>query len=87
MPGRTLTTCSTSASVVAAPRLKRIEFWVRCGGKPIALRTCDGSSVPDEHADPVETATPARSSAIRSDSASTRSKLMFVVLGAADVRR
>ena len=45
------------------------------------MSTCDGSSVPDEHADPVETATPARSSAIRSDSASTRSKLMLVVFG------
>ena len=61
----------SSASVVAAPRLKRIEFCVRCGGKPIAFSTCDGSSVPDEQADPVDTAMPSRSSAISSDSAST----------------
>ena len=58
-----------------APRLKRIEFCVRCAGNPIAFSTCDGSSVPDEQAEPVETATPSRSSAISSDSASTRSKL------------
>ena len=70
-----------SASVLAAPRLKRIEFCVRCAGNPIAFSTCDGSSVPDEQAEPVETATPSRSSAISSDSASTRSKLMFVVFG------
>ena len=37
--------------------------------------------MPDEHADPVETATPSRSSAISSDSASTASKLMLVVFG------
>ena len=40
-------TRSTSASMLAAPKLNRIEFWVRCGGKPMAFRTCDGSSVPD----------------------------------------
>ena len=37
--------------MLPAPRLKRIEFCVRCGGNPIALSTCDGSSVPDEQAD------------------------------------
>ncbi len=47
----------------------------------MARSTCDGSSVPDEQADPVETATPSRSSAMSSDSASTASKLMFVVFG------
>ena len=41
--------------------------------------------MPDEHADPVETATPSRSSAISSDSASMPSKLMFVVFGHAAV--
>src|SRR4030095_11978372 len=49
---------STSASVFAAPRLDRMEFCVRCGGNPMALSTCDGSSVPDENADPVETRPP-----------------------------
>ena len=80
-PAAPRSTRSTSASVLAAPRLNRIEFCVRCGGKPIALSTCDGSSVPDEQAEPVDTAMPSRSSAISSDSASTRSKLMFVVFG------
>ena len=81
MPGSTPITRSTSASVLAAPRLKRIEFCVRCAGKPIAFSTCEGSSVPDEQAEPVDTAMPARSSAMSSDSASTRSKLMLVVFG------
>ena len=70
-----------SASVFAAPRLKRIDPSVRAWGRPIAFRTCDGSSVPDEHADPDDTAMPARSSPISSDSASTRSMLMLVVFG------
>ena len=81
MPGSTAMTRSTSASVLAAPRLKRIEFCARWALKPIAFSTCDGSSVPDEQAEPVDTATPSRSSAINSDSASTRSKLMLVVFG------
>src|SRR5687768_14379359 len=80
-PGKTPATRSTSASVFAAPRLNRIEFCVRCTGRPIALSTCDGSSVPDEQAEPVDTAIPARSSAINSDSASTRSKLILLVFG------
>ena len=50
-------------------------------GKPIARSTWDGSSVPDEQADPVDTAIPSRSRAINSDSASIPSKLMFVVFG------
>ena len=58
-----------------------MEFCARWLDRPIAFSTCDGSSVPDEHADPVDTATPSRSSAISSDSASMRSKLMLVVLG------
>ena len=44
-----------------------MEFCVLCAGNPMARRTCEGSSVPDEHADPVETAMPSRSSAISSD--------------------
>ena len=65
----------------AAPRLKRIDPSVRAWGRPIAFSTCDGSSVPDEHADPDDTAMPARSRPISSDSASTRSMLMLVVFG------
>ena len=56
--GSTSTTRSTSSSVENSPRLKRSEFCVRCAGRPIARSTCDGSSVPDEQADPVDTAMP-----------------------------
>ena len=51
-------TRSICSSVLDAPRLKRIEFCARWLDRFIAFRTCDGSSVPEEHADPVETATP-----------------------------
>ena len=78
--GSTSTTRSTSSCVENIPRLKRSEFWVRCVGSPMARSTCDGSRVPDEQADPVDTAIPSRSSAISRLSASTRSKLMLVVL-------
>ena len=63
------------------PTLRRNAFCVSCSGSPIALSTCDGSSVPDEQADPVDTAKPSRSSAISSDSASMPSNPMLVVLG------
>ena len=58
-----------------------MELCARRGVSPIARSTCDGSSVPDEQAEPVETATPSRSSAISSASASTPGKLTFVVFG------
>src|SRR5688572_25178321 len=50
--GRTAITRSMSASVLFSPRLNRIELNVRAWGRPMAFNTCDGSSVPDEHADP-----------------------------------
>ena len=40
---------------------------MRACDTPIARSTCDGSSEPEEQADPVDTAIPSRSSAIRSD--------------------
>src|SRR4030095_14378760 len=55
---------STCSCVLPAPSEKRIEFCVRCDGRFIARSTCDGSSVPDEHADPVETAKTPRSRAM-----------------------
>ena len=57
-----------------------MAFCVSWRSSPIAFSTCEGSSVPDEHADPVDTATPSRSSAIRSDSASMPSNPTFDVL-------
>ncbi len=71
-----------SASVFAAAEAEanRVRACGACG-KPIAFSTCEGSSVPDEQADPDDTAMPSRSSAMSSDSDSTRSKLMLVVFG------
>ncbi len=86
-PGATATTRATSSAVVANPRLKRIAFCVSCGSRPIALSTCDGSRVPDEQADPVETAMPSRSKAMTSDSASMPSKPMLLVLATRASRR
>lgn len=51
------------------------------GASPMASRTWDGSTEPDEQAAPVETAKPRRSSAMTRDSAETPSKRMLVVLG------
>ena len=66
----------------AQPEAESHRVLRACDGQaPSRCSTCDGSSVPDEHADPVDTAMPSRSSAMSSDSASTRSKLMFVVFG------
>ena len=58
-----------------------MAFCARPFGRCMALSTCDGSSVPDEHAEPVETAKPSRSSAMSSDSASTPVNPMLLVLG------
>ncbi len=52
-----------SSSVFPHPRLKRRALWHTGPGMPIARRTWDGSSEPDEQADPDETATPFLSSA------------------------
>ena len=49
--------------------------------RPMARRTCDGSSAPDWHAEPALTARPWRSSAIMRSSATTPSKKRLVVLG------
>ena len=52
-------------------RLKRRLPRARWAATPMAVSTCEGSTDPAEHADPVETAMPFRSSAITSDSPST----------------
>ena len=49
------------------------------GGTPMACRTCDGSSEPLAHADPLDAHTPASLSSRRMASASSDSKPMFVV--------
>ena len=72
---------STSASVDAQPRLKRMAPRASSGRTPIAASTCDGATLPDEQAEPELTAIPARSSAIISVAASTPGTAKQTVLG------
>ena len=58
--GRAEMTASTSASVVVRPRVRRSALRAACSPSPIARTTCDGSGTPAWHAEPVETAMPAR---------------------------
>src|SRR5438874_5823434 len=60
---------STSASVVVQPRLTRTAPRRCVGETPIAARTCDGCTLPEEQAAPEDTATPSRSKAITAVSA------------------
>ena len=48
---------STSFIVVFFPRLNRIAASESSLLKPIALSTCEGSVIPEEHAEPEETST------------------------------
>src|SRR5262249_27594918 len=60
---------STSSSVVENPKLTRIAPRARPESTPMAESTCEAATLPDEQAAPEDTATPARSSAIRAVSA------------------
>src|SRR4029079_4750176 len=51
----------TSPSEVEYPRLTRIAPRESSGGTPIAARTCEGATFPEEQAAPDDTATPSRS--------------------------
>ena len=55
---------STSASVVVAPTLNRIELATTSFGSPIARNVGESSVEPLEQAEPTDQATPAMSSAI-----------------------
>src|ERR1700685_4717547 len=59
---------SMSSPVVGRPTLNRSVDRASSAESPIAVSTCEGSTDPDEHAAPVEHATPCRSSAISSAS-------------------
>src|SRR5271170_3290282 len=62
---------STSLSVDPHPRLNLIAPAASSGATPIAASTCERATLPDEHAEPDDAATPARSSRISSVAAAT----------------
>ena len=70
-----------SLSVVFQPRLTLSAALARPAGTPIASRTCEGPTLPDEQAEPDETAMPWRSSAMTAVSASKPSSAKQLVFG------
>ncbi len=70
-----------SDSVVVGPRLTRSPPRASSGTTPMAARTCEGWTLPDEQAAPDDTATPARSKAITAVSALMPGTANRVVLG------
>jgi len=62
---------SISVSLVERPNVNRTPPAARSGGSPIALRTWEGSIEPDEQAEPLEAAIPARSRLISAAAPST----------------
>src|SRR3954451_382393 len=72
---------SISESVVVQPRLIRIVEPAMRGGRPIALSTWLGPTLPDEQAAPALTITPSRSSAMICVSEATPGSASAVVLG------
>ena len=72
---------STSTAVVEALKLKRKALPIRGSESPIARRTGDGSLEPLAHAEPVEQAIPAMSSASNNDWRSRPMNEMFDVFG------
>jgi hypothetical protein len=79
--GTTRNAKSMSACVVWRPRLKRRLARASSADMPMAVRTCEGSTAPEEQAAPVEQAKPLRSRAMRSASPSTPGKTRLAVLG------
>jgi len=74
-------TRSNSSAVVNRLKENLTVLFASSAGSPIARRTLLGSTLPDEHAEPVDTATPFRSIAITSPSASTLRNVALVVFG------
>ena len=69
-----------SASVVDQPRLSRTAPCASSGPKPMASTTCDGWTLPEEQAEPDDTAIPARSkpiTAVSARSPGTANKTVF----------
>src|SRR5438045_7261110 len=71
------TATSTSSSVLSFPKLNRIAPRASSSSRPNALITGDGSNVPDEQAEPVETATPCMSRWINNPSPSMKRNEML----------
>src|SRR5208282_2313022 len=74
-------TASISCAVLFQPRLILSELRASATLRPIARNTCDGSTAPAAHAEPIETSIPARSSAINMLSPSTPGNVRLSVLG------
>ena len=72
---------STSASRVDQPILSRTAPWAISASNPIASSTWDGCTLPDEQAEPEDTAIPARSKPITAVSALRPGAVNKVVLG------
>ena len=70
-----------SASVVVQPVDTRIAPRLSSAGMPIAAKTCDRSTFPEEQAEPELTAMPSRSRAIRESSALLPGMAKQVVFG------
>ena len=70
-----------SASVVVRPREKRTPLEARVSARPIAFRTWEGSSEPEEQAEPLEAATPLRSRFISRVVPSAPGTETFTLLG------
>src|SRR5690606_30457985 len=74
-------------SVVECPKLARSAPRASPASTPIAARTCDGCTLPEEQAAPDDTATPSKSKAITAVSAfmpGTAKRVVFGSLSAAD---
>src|SRR5882724_5466196 len=69
-----------SSGVVSQPKLTRIADLASAASTPMASRTWDGAILPEEHAEPALTATPARSSRITCVSLETPGRAMHDVL-------
>src|SRR5579862_5293536 len=74
-------TASISSAVLLQPRLIRSELRASATLRPIARSTWDGSTAPAAHAEPIETSTPSRSSAISMLSPSTPGNVRLSVFG------
>src|SRR5580692_5583328 len=72
---------STSDSVVAQPRLRRTAPLLSVGETPMAARTWEGWTLPDEQAAPDDTAMPSRSKEMTAVSAFMASAAKRVVFG------